>query len=170
MKTNTASNLVKYIHEHKQATPKELGGFLGISRQALFKHISKLLTAGKLVKVGRSPKVFYRSNVQNVEAAKAATFTKEEIARIIRPVLKSYNVSKASLFGSVARGEAGKDSDVDLVIKLGKMPFGIWGFVGLKQDLEKALQKKVDVISESALNKELEKKIKTDLTTIYERV
>ena len=69
----------------------------------------------------------------------------------------------------MARGEAGEKSDVDLLVKIGPLPFGIWGFVALKQDLEKALQKKVDVISEGALNSKLRNKIKNDLTPIYER-
>lgn len=93
----------------------------------------------------------------------------EEVRLKITPVLRQYNVIAASVFGSVARGEAGAESDVDLLIKIGPMPFGIWGFVALKEDLEKALKKKVDVISEGALNPRLRNKIKNDLTPIYER-
>ena len=92
-----------------------------------------------------------------------------EVKKKIIPVLRKYNVIAASIFGSVARGEAGAESDVDLLVKIGPLPFGIWGFVALKQDLEKTLQKKVDVISEGALNQKLRRKIKKDLTPIYER-
>ena len=91
----------------------------------------------------------------------------QEIKRKIYPVLKKYHVKRASVFGSVARDEARSDSDLDLLVKVGKLPFGIWGFVGLKQDLEDVLGKKVDIISEGALNPKLEKKIKKDLTEIY---
>lgn len=91
----------------------------------------------------------------------------EEVKLKITPILKEYGVNKASVFGSVARGEAGPDSDVDLLVTIGHLHFGIWGFVGLKADLEKALQKKVDVISESALNPKLKEKIKGDLVSIY---
>ncbi len=82
--------------------------------------------------------------------------------------MKLYGIKHAAVFGSVARGEAGPNSDVDLVVKTGKLEFGIWSFVGLKQDLEKALNKKVDVISEPAVNDKLRNKIKNDLITIYE--
>ena len=92
-----------------------------------------------------------------------------EVKERVTPVLRHYNVIAASVFGSVARGEAGVESDVDLLIKIGPMPFGIWGFVALKQDLEKALQKKVDVVSEGALSVMLKNKIKNDLIPIYER-
>jgi predicted nucleotidyltransferase len=92
-----------------------------------------------------------------------------EVKERVIPILRQHNVIAASVFGSVARGEAGAESDVDLLVKIGSMPFGIWGFVALKQDLEKALQKKVDIISEGALNPRLKNKIKNDLISIYER-
>ena len=92
----------------------------------------------------------------------------EEVKLKITPILSRYGIKRAAIFGSVARGEARPDSDVDLLVKIGKLPFGIWGFVGLKQDLEQALDKKVDVISEAAINPLLEKKIRGDLTSIYE--
>lgn len=87
----------------------------------------------------------------------------------ITPILKQYNVLSAAVFGSFARGENHPGSDVDLLVQVGSLPFGIWSFVGLKQDLEKALGTKVDVISQSALNPKLAQKIKKDLTQIYER-
>lgn len=93
----------------------------------------------------------------------------EEVKKIITPILQQYGVTRASVFGSVARGEAKPESDVDLLVQIGHLPFGIWGFVALKQDLEQVLNKKVDIISEAALNPLLEKKIKHDLTSIYER-
>ena len=94
---------------------------------------------------------------------------KEEVRQKIAPVLRRYNVLAASVFGSVARGEAGDESDIDLVVKVGRLPLGIWGFIALKEDLEHALQKKVDLISESALSSKLKNKIERDLTPIYER-
>ena len=92
----------------------------------------------------------------------------EEVKRKIVPILQRYNVMAASVFGSVARGEASPKSDVDLLVKIGKLPFGIWGFVALKQDLEEALKRKVDVVSERGINARLKKNIQKDLTPIYE--
>ncbi len=91
----------------------------------------------------------------------------EEVKQKITPVLDRYDIRRASVFGSVARGEARPDSDVDLVVSLGKLPFGIWGLVALKQDLEQALKKKVDVISDAAMNPMLRNKIQKDITEIY---
>ena len=91
----------------------------------------------------------------------------QEVSQKIRPVLIKYGVKKASVFGSVARGDDHPGSDVDLLVTVEKLPFGIWGFVGLKQDLEQALGKRVDVVSQDALNPKLAKKINKDLTEIY---
>lgn len=92
----------------------------------------------------------------------------EEVKLKVVPVLQRYGVISASVFGSVARGEARPDSDVDMLVKVGDLKFGIWGFIALKQDLEDVLNKKVDVISEAALNPKLRGKIQNDLRTIYE--
>ena len=40
----------------------------------------------------------------------------EEIINICTPIFEKYNVDKVYIFGSYARGEATKDSDIDLLI------------------------------------------------------
>lgn len=40
----------------------------------------------------------------------------EEIAERVRPIAERYELSKVYLFGSYARGEAAKESDVDLLV------------------------------------------------------
>lgn len=60
MKTNTSQKLLQFLKAKKQATAKELGEHLGISRQALFKHhLAPSLKGQKITKTGRPPKVFY---------------------------------------------------------------------------------------------------------------
>lgn len=59
MKTDTSEKIVKYIKSEGQVTAKDLVDYLGISRQALFKHIPKLLKNNSISKKGKPPKVFY---------------------------------------------------------------------------------------------------------------
>lgn len=60
MKTNTSKKLLKYLTLNKQASAKELGEYLDISRQALFKHhLTPLLQSNKIKKTGSPPKVLY---------------------------------------------------------------------------------------------------------------
>jgi predicted nucleotidyltransferase len=41
----------------------------------------------------------------------------EELSGQILPVLKRFGVKKAAIFGSQARGEGGRKSDVDIVVE-----------------------------------------------------
>ncbi|WP_349677321.1 nucleotidyltransferase family protein, partial [Archaeoglobus sp. JdFR-39] len=43
--------------------------------------------------------------------------TIEEIRDAMIPVLRKYGVKRASLFGSVVRGEMSEDSDIDLLVE-----------------------------------------------------
>jgi predicted nucleotidyltransferase len=90
-----------------------------------------------------------------------------DIKKKISPILSTYGVKKASLFGSVARGDDTQKSDVDILIKLGK-PMGLLSYIGLNNKLEKVLHRKVDMVTESSLNKFIKPYILSDLKIIYE--
>ena len=66
------------------------------------------------------------------------------------PELKRAGVLRSSLFGSFARGEAGPESDVDILVELPDT-ISLWDFVGIKQDLEAALHWHVDLVTYEAL-------------------
>ena len=68
--------------------------------------------------------------------------------------LKKYNVRSLSLFGSVARNEARKQSDVDLLVEFSR-PVGLFQFARLKMYLEEVLGREVDLVTPEALRKEL---------------
>lgn len=86
----------------------------------------------------------------------------------IAPVLKSQGVIKASLFGSFARGENTKNSDVDILVKLASNKT-LFDLVGLKMELEEALNKKVDVLTYNSIHPLLKKNILKDQKVIYEK-
>ena len=68
----------------------------------------------------------------------------EEIQRKILPILKKYGVTRAGIFGSVVRGEAREESDIDLLVEI-ESRMSLLDFVGLKLELEEALGKPVDL-------------------------
>lgn len=74
----------------------------------------------------------------------------EGIKKIALPILKKAGVTRSSIFGSYVRGEAKQTSDIDILIDA---PEGmtLFGFVGLKQELERVLGKKVDLGEYSTL-------------------
>jgi predicted nucleotidyltransferase len=67
----------------------------------------------------------------------------------------AYNVR---IFGSVARGEATLDSDIDLLIEKGPTTTP-WFPAGLVLELEESLGRRVDVVTEKALNPHLRDRV-----------
>jgi len=82
------------------------------------------------------------------------------------PILKKYGIKSAAIFGSVARGEDGPDSDIDMLVHLGDR-MGIYKFIGLQFELENTLGKKVDLVSDKAINKYIKPYMEKDLTLIF---
>ncbi|MBI5817023.1 MAG: nucleotidyltransferase domain-containing protein, partial [Candidatus Yonathbacteria bacterium] len=72
--------------------------------------------------------------------------TTQILIKQIIPVLESQKVLKASIFGSFARGDNTKNSDIDILVKLknGKTLFDL---IELKMLLEEKLDRKVDVLT-----------------------
>lgn len=91
----------------------------------------------------------------------------EDLQNKLSPIFREHGVRRASVFGSVSRGDSRGDSDVDLLVKLGK-PMGLVGFVGLVEEMEGVLGRKVDLLTEGGVNKFIEPYILPDLKTIYE--
>ncbi|MCX6352960.1 MAG: nucleotidyltransferase family protein [Bacteroidetes bacterium] len=74
---------------------------------------------------------------------------------------------KIAVFGSYARGEENKDSDIDLMIDL-KVRMGLFGFAGLQEHLSDKLGIKVDLLTFNTIkNKRLLGYIEKDLKIIY---
>ncbi len=85
----------------------------------------------------------------------------KNITKIAVPILKRNDVVKAGIFGSYARGEQKKNSDLDMLIQF-KGNKNLFDLVGLKLDLEKNLKKKVDVLTYKSINPLLKKYILND--------
>ncbi|MEK6855992.1 MAG: nucleotidyltransferase family protein [Nanoarchaeota archaeon] len=85
----------------------------------------------------------------------------EIIRQKIHPVLRKFRVSKAGLFGSFARGEEKKDSDIDILVEVGN-DWDLFDLINLKLNLEKKMKRKVDVVEYQGIRKELRKTILSD--------
>jgi uncharacterized protein len=69
----------------------------------------------------------------------------------ILSIAARHGARNVRLFGSVVRGQAGPDSDVDFLVEMDG-DRSLLDHVGLIQDLEDYLGRKVDVVSERALH------------------
>ena len=94
--------------------------------------------------------------------------TRQEIDIAIINYLKPYHPKRIGIFGSVARNEHTSESDIDILIKFGDVP-SLFEFVRMENDLTDILGRKVDLVSEGALNNErLKGYIFQDLQVIFE--
>jgi len=75
---------------------------------------------------------------------------KEKKAEILQ-IAKKHGASNIRVFGSYARGEQKPDSDIDFLVEL-QPEASLFDHVALIQDLEKLLDKKVDVVTYNSLH------------------
>lgn len=79
---------------------------------------------------------------------------REEILQLA----SQHGADNIRVFGSVARGEADRDSDIDFLVDLGQN-LSPWFPVRLIRDLEKLLGRKVDVVTEKGLKERIREKV-----------
>jgi len=91
--------------------------------------------------------------------------TIEEIQEKAVPILRQHGAVRAAVFGSCARGEMKKSSDVDLLVDFSP-PISLLRFVGVKLELEKALARKVDLVEYEAIKPRLRDRILADQVQI----
>jgi uncharacterized protein len=72
--------------------------------------------------------------------------------------LKKFGIHSLSIFGSVARGQAHKNSDVDILVDF-ERPVGLFEFARLKMYLEDILEHPVDLVTPEALRQEFREDI-----------
>lgn len=83
----------------------------------------------------------------------------EKIKKKIVPFLKKNNVVRAGIFGSYARGEQSKKSDVDILIEVHAEKFSLLDLIGLEIELKKILGRKVDLLTYAGINPYLRERI-----------
>ncbi len=133
--------ILDHITHHGHQRAYDLEQKIHISKVAIHKHLRKLVSQGKIKKVGSAPLVEYtlpETNTTNL-------IELEKIKKKALPVLIQAHVKKAALFGSYVRGDNTKDSDIDILVELPKHAT-LLDLVGIKQDMEEKLKKKVDVV------------------------
>lgn len=76
----------------------------------------------------------------------------------ILALAQQQRASNVRVFGSVARGEARPDSDLDLRVTFAP-DYTLWGQIGLKQDVEVLLNCRVEVINDRFVRDEMREAI-----------
>ncbi|WP_296571986.1 nucleotidyltransferase family protein [Ruminococcus sp.] len=93
-------------------------------------------------------------------------YTIDQIQSILSPIFSGYQIRKAVLFGSYAKGTAEEKSDIDLLVDSGLKGLA---FYGLLEDVVSALGKEVDLLDISQIdpNSEVDNEIAKTGVIIY---
>jgi predicted nucleotidyltransferase len=86
--------------------------------------------------------------------------------RALKPeIMLKYKIKEIGLFGSYARGEERRGSDIDLLVDFAD-DASFFDLVRLGDFLEARLRRKVDLISKRALRKELRRQVLQEVIMI----
>ena len=77
-------------------------------------------------------------------------------------------IAALRVFGSVARGEDREDSDVDLLVRFADRKT-LLDLVRIEEEFERALGRKVDLVTEGGLHPRLRDRVFRDAQVLYER-
>ena len=93
--------------------------------------------------------------------------TIKQIKERIKPVITKHGIKDVYLFGSYARGDATRNSDVDIYCSSGDLKT-LYNEVDFVEELEKALGKKVDLITiGSQMHDYFKKQLEEDMIKIW---
>jgi predicted nucleotidyltransferase len=89
----------------------------------------------------------------------------DEIKKTLIDALRKHEVKKAALFGSIVRGEATEESDIDLLIEFEGRK-SLLDLAGLKLDIQELLRRRVDVLTYKSLHPLLKERILSEQEVI----
>jgi predicted nucleotidyltransferase len=87
--------------------------------------------------------------------------------KVLIQLCRENDVAKLGVFGSVARGEANDQSDIDLLVEFSKRK-SLLALVSLERKMSAALGRKVDLLTEAAISPYLRERVKRDLRVLYD--
>lgn len=125
--------------------------------------IGYLVYSGK-ISINTMGKIIWIAGMQleylNKEVGKGMNKELEKISKKIVEFLKEKGVTRAGIFGSYARGEQKKNSDIDILIEVDKNEkFSLLDLVGLENKIKDRLKKRIDLLTYNGLSPLLRKKI-----------
>ncbi len=91
---------------------------------------------------------------------------KTKIIKIIVDYLKKNKVREIGFFGSFARNEMTRVSDIDVLVEYTRGTT-LFDIVRMQMELKEKIGRKIDLVSKNAVRDDLMKYIKKDLQLVY---
>jgi uncharacterized protein len=82
-------------------------------------------------------------------------------------ICRKHQITSVGVFGSMARGEATPQSDIDLLVEFGE-PKSLWDVIGIKHELISSLGRKIDLLTRNGISPYLQNNILNEVQMIYE--
>lgn len=96
-----------------------------------------------------------------MDISKTVQSNRDEILRIAA----KHGARNVRVFGSVARGQAGLTSDLDLLVQLDP-GYSLLDLIAIKQDVEDLLHCEVDVVTEAAISPYIRDQVLREVTAL----
>ena len=90
----------------------------------------------------------------------------ENIKKEARSILERNDTDFAAVFGSHAKGEADKDSDVDILIRFAQ-PKSLFEIARIEEELSDSLGRNVDLVTENSLSPYIKDEIISSSKIVY---
>jgi len=95
---------------------------------------------------------------------------KQNIVNKLNTFFPAYPIEKAWVFGSYARGEETRKSDIDILVRFDKdATITLIDYARIMNNLSDLLHKKVDLVQEGTLYKFAQESVEQDKVLVYER-
>lgn len=98
-----------------------------------------------------------------MKTARLSSVRVEQFARILREhgddLRRRYGVKTLGIFGSYARGEQRRHSDLDILVEFDDRIITLFDIVNLEEELSRLLSVKVDLVEKQALKPSIGKQI-----------
>lgn len=85
----------------------------------------------------------------------------------LHDICERYGIAELDVFGSMARGDAGSDSDVDILYTLRPGRHLGWNIEDLNDELADLFGRQVDLISKRAVNPYLRDEVLSEARLLY---
>ena len=81
-------------------------------------------------------------------------------------ICRQNDVSMVGVFGSMVRGEAKKNSDIDLIVRFAKRK-SLLSMVRLERELAETLGRKVDLLTEASISPYMRERVMQEMQVVY---